>query len=221
MEIKDFEDVEKVEEGGYTTNEEEFLQFDEIVETQTGEPRQNSDIVIIGSDVCSLYPSLAAELTGELVFEAALNSKIEFDGLNFIEIVTYLAINMKDHEMRKSGISNLLPRRKHKKGCKPTITGEAAMGAESTHHNHWFYPRIYFTVEEKKILFAKCLQIGIVTLFENHLYQFGGKTFRQKGGAPTGLRASCPATRIVMNCFDKRLTTIMEEQGLTVEEAFR
>ena len=144
-----------------------------------------------------------------MVYEATMMSKIDLDGLNFLEIVTYLAINMNDKEIRKQGIFNLLPRRRHRKGCKPTITGNAAIGAESTHYDHWFYPRTHFTTEEKKLLFAKCLKIGIMTLFRNHLYQFCGKIFRQNGGAPSGLRVSCPAARIVMNCYDKRLTNIM------------
>ena len=148
-------------------------------------------------------------LAGEMVYEATMMSKIDLDGLNFLEIVTYLAINMNDKEIRKQGIFNLLPRRRHRKGCKPTITGNAALGAESTHYDHWFYPRTHFTTEEKKLLFANCLQIGIMTLFRNHLYQFCGKIFRQNGGAPSGLRVSCPAARIVMNCYDKRLTNIM------------
>ena len=37
-------------------------------------------------------------------YEATILSKIDFDGLNFLEIVTYLAINMNFKEIRKQGI---------------------------------------------------------------------------------------------------------------------
>ena len=193
------------------TDEEEFLDLEEVIESQKGEIRQNKDVVICGSDVCSLFPSLPAKLTGDLVFEAALKSKIDYDGLNFKEIVTYLALNLTTEEMIKAGIYNLLPRRKYRRGQKPTVTGDSAMSPESAHDHHWKYQRLIFSDEEKKILFAKCLQIAIVTLFRNHLYQFENKVFRQKQGAPIGLRASCSAARVVMGCYDQRLRSLLEE----------
>ena len=96
--------VETVEEGGFTTDEEEFLELNEIIETQESDARQNNnDIAIIGSDVISLYPSITTELAGEMGYEATILSKIDFE-IDFLEIVTYLAINMNFKEIRKQGI---------------------------------------------------------------------------------------------------------------------
>ena len=74
--------------------------LNEIIETQESDARQNNnDIAIIGSDVISLYPSITTELAGEMGYEATILSKIDF-----LEIVTYLAINMNFKEIRKQGI---------------------------------------------------------------------------------------------------------------------
>ena len=95
------------------------------------------------------------------------------------------------------------------------------MSAESSPEKHWKYQKLLFSEEEKEILFSICLEIAIKFLFENHLYQFGGKTFRQKQGAPIGLRASCSAARVVMGCYDQRLKSLLEEMEVKIETAFR
>ena len=78
--------------------------LNEIIETQESDARQNNnDIAIIGSDVISLYPSITTELAGEMGYEATILSKIDFE-IDFLEIVTYLAINMNFKEIRKQGI---------------------------------------------------------------------------------------------------------------------
>ena len=66
-------------------------------------------------------------------------------------------------------------------------------------------------------MFAKCLEIAINTLFNNHLYQFGGKVFLQKQGAPIGLRASCSSARVVMGCYDLRLKSLLEKLKVKIE----
>ena len=93
------------------------------------------------------------------------------------------------------------------------------MSAESSPEKHWKYQKLLFSEEEKEILFSKCLEIKF--LFENHLYQFGGKTFRQKQGAPIGLHASCSGARVVMGCYDQRLKSLLEEVEVKIENAFR
>ena len=49
-ENEDSNHVETVEEGGFTTDEEEFLELNEIIETQESDARQNQ-----GVPVCFIY----------------------------------------------------------------------------------------------------------------------------------------------------------------------
>ena len=94
---------------------------EDIIEAQKGEKKQHESIVICGADVCSMFPSLDAKHTAELVKEAAMESEIKFDGIDYKEVATYLAINLRSWEARKDGLYKLLPRRIYRTGQKPTI----------------------------------------------------------------------------------------------------
>ena len=80
-----------------------------------------------------------------MVFEAALESEIKHEGLDFKEIVTYLAINLSEWQARKARIWKLIPKRKFKSGQKPTIRGESALSATSKHDAHWKYSKLEFS----------------------------------------------------------------------------
>ena len=203
------------------TDEEEFLSEEVIKDSQRSECKQNDDIVICGADVTSLFPSLKAKSTAKLVYESALESEISYEGIDFKEVVTYLALNLSDFEAKKSKISHLLPFRKSRRGQKPKITGLSAISAESAHDKHWQYPRLVFTEQEQKVIFAKALEIGTYTLFQNHLYQFAGKFYKQTDGSPIGVKASMSASRVVMGRWDIELNKIMEENRLSVFFRFR
>ena len=75
------------------------------------------------------------------------------------------------------------------------------MGATSKHDQHWNYPKLEFSNEEKKILFAKALEVGTFILFSRHVYQFSSRIFKQKKGGPTGVRATMAASRVVMGIY--------------------
>ena len=163
-----------------------------------------------------MFPSLDALYTSKLVYQAAVESEIKYEGLDFKEIVTYLAINLSEWQARKSKIWKLLPKRKSKFGQKPTITGDSAKGKTSTHDVHWNYPKLDFNDQEKNILFAKALEVGTFKLFSLHVYQFGSRIFKQCKGGPTGVRATMAASRVVMGIFDQRLAEVMKREKLEV-----
>ena len=203
------------------TDEEEFLSQDELKLSQRSQNKQYNKDGIIGADVKSLFPSMKSKITSRLVSEAVLESDIMFEGIDYKEVVTYLSMNLSDFEMQKSKIRHLLPRKKGKRGPKAKVTGESATAAVSSHDKHWVYPRLTFTDSEKRILLGKALEVATYTLFTNHLYQFGGKYYRQTDGAPIGVRASMSASRVVMGIFDKRLKKIMKDNNLIVKTRLR
>ena len=205
----------------FSTDEKEFLNEEEILESQNDAFRQHDDITIQGSDVNSLFPSLDALYTSKLVNQAAIESEIKFDGLDFKEIVTYLAINLSEWQARKVNIWKLLPKRKSRFGQKPTITGDSAKAKTSTHDVHWNYPKLDFSDQDKKILFAKALEVGTFKLFSLHVYQFGSRIFKQRKGGLTGVRGTMAASRVVMGIYDRRLAEVMEREKLEVRMRMR
>ena len=115
----------------------------------------------------------------------------------------------------------MLPSRRYRKGQKPKITGKSANGPVSKHEEHWIFPNKTPTKMEEKRMFAKALEIATLTLFQTHLYQFNGTIFKQKNGAPIGLRASAAAARIVMGMFDRRLELVCRKENIKVKTRFR
>ena len=93
------------------TDEEEFMSDEEMTESS---PRQSNNLIVMGADVCSMYPSLDAVASSKLVYKAVMESNVKFKGLNIKEVVTYLAIKLNITEARMAKISHLLPTRKHK-----------------------------------------------------------------------------------------------------------
>ena len=87
--------------------------------------------------------------------------------------------------------------------------------------SQWRFPRREMTDHVKKMIFAKCLEIGCRTLFQNHLYEISKRVFRQSKGSPIGVRGSCGAARVVMGMWDKVLKEIMMKERLRSEISFR
>ena len=51
-----------------------------------------SKMVIVGSDVEALYPSLEAFEVAEIVYQAVLESKVKFDNIDWLEACKYIAL---------------------------------------------------------------------------------------------------------------------------------
>ena len=69
---------------------------------------------------------------------------------------------------------------------------------------------------DKKKLIGACLEIGVRTAFENSCYQFAGKYYLQRAGAPCGARVTMCAARITMYDWGKKLTKIMTEADIKI-----
>ena len=89
-------------------------------------------MVIIGSDTVNLYPSLTKEKSADKVAEDVLESNIRWKGLNWKETVRLLVLVLGKDESwcRSSGLTRVLPWRRHKHGTRPGLTGLGPMGAE-------------------------------------------------------------------------------------------
>jgi hypothetical protein len=75
--------------------------------------------------------------------------------------------------------------------------------------------------EEKRKMLGKLIGKMVQTVMENHLYQFGGKLYRQISGGPIGLLLTGTVARIVMLVWDRKFGKKLEELGLEAEEYHR
>ena len=159
-------------------------------------------MVILGSDVVSLYPNLDINKVGDRVKEAVLSSNIKWEGVNYLEAVRYIALNWTEDKCRGSKLRRVLPWRRKRTGTRPGIRGAGPRGPEIGDQDQWVFPRVVLTPEDKKEILGTVLSIATTALFKNHFYSFGGKMFKQEGGGPIGLRGTCALARLMMQIFD-------------------
>ena len=122
-----------------------------------------------------------------------------------------------------ANLRSIIPVRTKAQGQRPGITSVVALSGKPTimSSGQWRFPRSQFTTEEKRMLLARAVAIGVKAVFRNHLYQFAGKTYRQSNGAPIGVRLSCAVARLIMNTWDRKLKTILAENKVKFETVFR
>ena len=174
---------------------------------------EDDEIVLIGADVKSLFPSMLADLTGRLVGDAARETDLNFEGLNYKEIARYVRFGMEEFEIKAYGLEKIVPWRRFHQGATPRIIGREPLSKHSDDEVRWIFPNREPTKIEEKNLLAAALEIGVRTSFTNHIYQFGGRTYRQSKGGPIGLRITMAAARIVMNEWGRRFTRILLNEG--------
>ena len=70
-------------------------------------------------DVKGLYPSLDQRGAAEAVAQFVLESPTEVAGIDWRQIQVYIASNMDLHELKKEGVTQLVPARLKKRGARP------------------------------------------------------------------------------------------------------
>ena len=138
---------------------------------------RSKKMVIVGSDVEALYPSLEDTEVAEIVFNAIMDTDVKFDGIDYLEGVRYIALNSTAQECKKSELRRVLPVRRHVNGTRPGVTGDGPMGAERGDQEQWNFPRVELTEREKRLIVATVVKIAVLVLFRTHLYTFGGRFF--------------------------------------------
>ena len=151
-----------------------------------------------------------------------LETQISFEGVNYEELALYIALNYSSPSQIPVSIRKIIPVRTKARGQRPGITSAAALSGKPTvSSGQWRFPKSQFTAEEKRMLLARAVALGVKAVFRNHLYQFAGKTYLQTNGAPIGVRLSCAVARLIMNTWDRKLKTILAKNKVKLETVFR
>ena len=135
-------------------------------------------MVIIGSDVEALYPSLEGQRVAMIVYEAILRSKVKWQKIDYMEATRYIALNWTAEQCRSSKLRRVLPTRRGKTGVRPGLRGEGPMGKERGDQEQWRFPPVKLTEEEKREIVATVIMISTKFMFESHFYTFSGKLYR-------------------------------------------
>ena len=96
-------------------------------ELEKSKAAQNDDMkgkaVITGADAVSLFPSLLVAHTARQVRDAAMESKLQVEGMDYKEMARYVVMGYEPWEVFEMKLGRIVPHRRYKKGTKPGVTG--------------------------------------------------------------------------------------------------
>ena len=174
-------------------------------------------MIIVGTDVVNLYPSLDIGKVVGQVREAVQNSNIKWEETDYLEGARYVALNWSEEKCRSSGLWRILPKRRHKNGTRPGLKGVGPQGGVRGDQDQWVFPHVRLRPKEKRLLVAVVVEIATEAMFQHHYYHFGGKKYKQTGGGPIGLRGTCTIARLVMQIWDRKWEGLVGTAGLKLE----
>ena len=167
-----------------------------------------ADPVTTAFDFISFYPNMDACEAAQDAHDAVMISPMQYSNINYMEAVKYIASNMTAKEVKQSNLKRVIPTRANTGGARPRCTGPEAMGPDSNGEELWDCPKVELSDLEKK-------KIATQTMFNTHLYQFGGKVYHQKVGGPIGLRGTGAIARVVLAMTDNRVKCKLEANNIT------
>ena len=179
-------------------------------------PVQGEGFVLVGSDVEKLYPSLRSLEAARLVRMAAIDTKIEFLGVDFKKALRYIYVVGGIELIDRAGLNRLAPTWLGKR------SDLLSVGGVKTNEDKWWRDssRIIHRHEKKKIV-GIVLEIGVIAAMGTHLYTFNEITYIQLQGGPIGLRLTAALAALVMCYFDKTLSSLLDRERIKTLLSFR
>ena len=137
--------------------------------------------MLVGADVISLYPNLDGIAISKMVGNAIRNTKVTFNGINYLFLCVYIFLVLGGEEMDRVGLGECKPKRRKK--------SEARSLASTMNRDldHWNFENIKFTEKKKKEMVALMAEIAVLTLISTTCYTFDGRIYRQIKGLGIGL----------------------------------
>ena len=167
-------------------------------------------MILLGSDVKSLFPSMSAEETGKSVRKQFEKSSIEWKNVDWGLVTLYVKLHenyWSESELRDT--RKYLPIRKSNVGRPPSV---GTVGVESRFK--WPGSLELIDVKHKKKLIALAMECAVVFFFKNFTYTFGGEIFLQTSGGPIGARLTMAVARLVMQEWKCNYTKILENSQI-------
>ena len=109
-EVNEMKIRDKLDRKGRKTKTYKGAKILEAIEKTLDDIQVDSEVVIIGSAVCALYPSLTDIEVAIICYQAILDSDVVFKNFNFRVASIYIAMHMTEEEQQRSPLYRILPR---------------------------------------------------------------------------------------------------------------
>ena len=95
----------------------------------------------------------------DICYKAILNSSISFNNINYLRASIYIAMNLTSEEARIHPLGRVLPKRNHKTGSRPWVTGDFKKAELA-----WSIPQVEWTKLEERLMLAEMTRIGVIVM---------------------------------------------------------
>ena len=127
------------EQVGWPEEERRYMGHEVLPEDRHGQP---VPMVIVGTDVVSLYPNLKIKEVIKAVNKAIMKADVKWEDIDYLEAARYVALNWTDERCRASPLGRILPRRRGKTGSRPGLTGRGNIFG----HNFFQNPKFFWPI---------------------------------------------------------------------------
>ena len=180
------------------------------------EKEEETETVLVGMDVVSLFPSMTADTTGKIVRDRVMKSSMKVEGFRWKKAAIYIRLNRNLASKIPAEVRRYLPVRRKKQGVEPGMNSEGLKREEGAEEKQWMFTQRKITTQIEKQMMGIVSEIAIKILWRNYCYRFGGETKLQSEGGPIGQRPTMAASRIVMTDFFIKYDQILKKSGLRV-----
>ena len=140
-----------------------------------GIPVEEMEMCMLGLDVEALFPSMTSARTGELVRKRMMRSTMKVEGFNYKMGLVYIQMN-RELTPGLGRMWKILPHRRKVGGTAPGMASKAMSGKGGDVEEQWVFKNKELKEEQKREIVGRCIEIAIRVVFENFMYDFGGKT---------------------------------------------
>ena len=165
---------------------------------------------MVGSvDVKALYPSLLKAECARIVREMIEETEMEMSGVNYKEVVRGISMLADKDQIKSWGLKGFCPEITGARGPRP------GMADVSKSHLKLKKPtKEPKNRREKMKLVGKFVELVVIEVFSNHIYEYGGKIYLQGEGGPIGLSLSGAISRVVMAVWDRKVGELCSLNGV-------
>ena len=180
----------------------------------------------VGSlDIKSLYPSLTKEWVEKVLTIMIMKTEVVVEQVDWEEVGVYIATTHSQQEIDDKGLSNVIPRWRHRPqggGNRPGITGTRALQGrkEEEEEQSWLRPLQLPTEEEKQKMWTAAVVAGVLGAMNNHTYRYNQQTRRQVDGGSIGNVLTGEVADVVMSWWKGEFVKLAREATSHLVEQF-
>ena len=188
--------------------------------------RENWEGFGVGSlDIKSLYPSLTKEWVERILTTMIMRTEVTVEQVNWQELGVYLATTYSQEEIDEKGLSDVVPRWRHRPqggGNRPGITGTRAIQGkkEEEEEQSWLPPQRMPSEEEKRKMWTAGVVAGGIGGMNNHTYRYNKETRKQLDGGSIGNVLTGEVADVVMAWWKGEFVTLAREATIHLLEQF-